>query len=154
MYRLGDLLDGQRRLDPALGAIALETVAQRQRIDDGRQHPHVVGVGPIHARGCVAEAAKDVASTHHDGHLVALTGDLGDLLGGAIDGLGIDAVAEIDVGERLTRQFEDDSPFRHVDQLSPISTRAMDATEMFSPIFAASCWTSSPTVPSKRSVRT
>ena len=58
----------------------LEGIAQGQGIDDSGQHPHVVGVGRIHALGLLGHPAEDVPATDHDGDLVSRFGRLGHLL--------------------------------------------------------------------------
>ena len=67
--RLCDLghLDG--RLDPGGLPGGFQGVLQRERVDHGGQHPHVVGAGPVH-RGSLA-APPDVPAAHHHCHLYA-----------------------------------------------------------------------------------
>ena len=48
---LGELLHGDRRLDSGRDTGLLEGVADRQGVDHGGEHPHVVGRGRIHALG-------------------------------------------------------------------------------------------------------
>ena len=48
---LGDLGDRDRRLHARVHAVLLERVLQRQRVEDGREHAHVVAGRAVHARG-------------------------------------------------------------------------------------------------------
>ena len=79
--RLGDRphLDGGD--DARDDALLLERVLQRQRVDDRRQHAHVVGGRAIHAARAGRDAAEDVAAADDDGGLDAHALDLGDVLG-------------------------------------------------------------------------
>ena len=47
---LGDLGDRDRRHHPGVGAAPLERVLERERVEHRRQHAHVVGGRPVHAR--------------------------------------------------------------------------------------------------------
>ena len=72
----------------------LERVLQRQRVDHGRQHAHVVGGRAIHAARAGGQAAEDVAAADHDRGLDAERLDLGDVLRdarrhGRIDAVGL-----------------------------------------------------------------
>ena len=46
---LADLVDLQRRHDAHAGTLALERVLHRERVDDGREHAHLIGGHAIHA---------------------------------------------------------------------------------------------------------
>src|SRR6185295_20397083 len=56
-----------------------ERVLQRQRVDHGRQHAHVIGGGAIHAAGAGGDAAEDVAAADDDRGLDPHALDLGDV---------------------------------------------------------------------------
>ena len=77
--RLGDRVHRDRRLHAAGDADSLERVLERQRVDDGRQHPHVVGRGAVHPGRLVGLAAPDVSAADHDGERDAVGVDLRDL---------------------------------------------------------------------------
>ena len=47
----------------------LHRILDRQRIDDGRQHAHIISISPIHTRGGQTHTTKDVAAANHDGNL-------------------------------------------------------------------------------------
>ena len=88
----------------------LERVLQRERVDHGGEHAHVVGAGAVHAPGRARHAPPDVAATDDDRDLDAELGArLGQLLGDALHDGGVDAEVDGAVGERLTRQLEDDA---------------------------------------------
>ena len=74
--RLGDgaHLDGGR--DTRDDADVLERILQRQRVDDRREHAHVVGRRAVHALGARREAAEQVAAADDDGDLDAEVLDL------------------------------------------------------------------------------
>ena len=63
---LGDLGDGHGREDPGVDPDLLERVLERQRVEDGGEHPHVVGGGAVHALRGALEPPVDVAGAHHD----------------------------------------------------------------------------------------
>ena len=69
----------------------LERVLQRQRVDDRRQHAHVVGGRAVHALGAGGQAAEEVAAADDDRRLDAELLDLGDVLGDLRGDGGIDA---------------------------------------------------------------
>jgi hypothetical protein len=92
---------------------------------------------------------------------------LGDLLGHPADGDRVDAVAELRVGERLSRQLQQHAVRPVVIRTpivpvvaeaaqtdAPTSTRVKRRTEMFSPIFIPSWLTRSAIVPSNFSLLT
>ena len=107
--RLGNLghLDGGH--DAGRLGHLLEGVLQRQGVDDGGEHPHVVGVGPVHAFARSRVPPPDVAAPDHDGDLGAqLEAGLGHLGSHAGHDRPVDPVAEGAVGERLPRKLQDD----------------------------------------------
>ena len=106
---LGDLGDGDRRLHARVDALVLERVLQRQRVEHGGEHAHVVGGGALHARGGAGQAAVDVAGADHDRDLDAAVVDLADLARDRRDALEVGAVGEV-AHERLPRQLQQDSP--------------------------------------------
>src|SRR5262249_41062369 len=100
------LLEGRR--SPRLEISLLEGILQGQRVDDGREHPHVVGGGPVHAAGARRDAAEDVAAADDNGHLDAQLDDLPHLGRDAVEHRRVDPVA-LAPGQRLTREFQDDT---------------------------------------------
>jgi len=78
----------------------LQPVHERQAVDDGREHPHVVARGAVGAVGARAgETAEDVAAADDDRHLRAELAEGLELLGepvehGRIDGFAGGVVAE------------------------------------------------------------
>ena len=62
-------LDGG--LDAHLHAALLQAVGHGQRVDDGRQHAHVVGTRALHLAAAVLDAAPEVAAADHDADLYA-----------------------------------------------------------------------------------
>ncbi len=75
--RLGDLGDRDGRLHARLRAEPLERVLERERVEDGREHPRVVGGRTVHALGRRGHAAVDVPAADDDRELDAgrLDGD-------------------------------------------------------------------------------
>ena len=55
-----------------------ERVLQRQRVDHGGQHAHVIGGDAVHAAGRGGHAAKEVAAAHHHADLNAGCRHFGD----------------------------------------------------------------------------
>ena len=68
---LGDLVHGDGRLHPDLHAALLEAVSHGQRVDDGRQHAHMVRARALHLAAAVFDAAPEVAAADHDADLHA-----------------------------------------------------------------------------------
>ena len=66
--RLGHRSHVDRRHHARLHPEVQKGFLQRQAIDHGREHAHVVGGDAVHAVGGVRDAAKDVAAAHHDAH--------------------------------------------------------------------------------------
>ena len=89
-------------------ALLFERVLQRQRVDDGRQHAHVVGGRPIHPAGAGGHAAEDVAAADDDGRLDAHALDFGHVLRDLGGDIGIDAVG-LFAHEGFAGDFEEDS---------------------------------------------
>src|SRR5207237_1819049 len=81
--RLGDGLHAHGGEQARLAAEALEGVLERQAVEDGGEHAHVVGGGLLDdvAAGAELGAAQDVAAADDDGELHALGRDLGELAG-------------------------------------------------------------------------
>ena len=104
---LGDLGHRDRGLDARRLPHAFERVLQRERVDDGRQHPHVVGSRPVHAALGAGHAAEDVPAADHYRDLHAQLGVRGgDLFGDALDHGGVDPRARGRVGEHLTGELQ------------------------------------------------
>ena len=105
--RLGDLVHRDRRLHARGNAHALERVLQGERIDHGREHPHVVGGGAIHTRLFVHFAAPDVSAANHDGDGNTGATHVGDLIGHGARRIDVDA--GIGSGERFAGDFEENA---------------------------------------------
>ena len=91
-------------LDPGF----LERVLERERVQHGRKHSHVVAGGAVHPAGRGGEPAVDVAAADHDRHLDAAAVHGGDLRGDRLDPLGIGSVGEA-AHQRLARELEQDA---------------------------------------------
>ncbi len=81
-----------RRQHARVRAARLERVLQRQRVDDRRQHAHVVGVRAVHAARAGGDAAEDVAAADHQRDLDAQAVDVDDLVGDLRQRRRVDAV--------------------------------------------------------------
>ena len=106
---LADLVDLQRRHARVRRHPALERVLQRERVDDGGEHAHVIAGDAIHAGLGQARAAKDVAAADHDAELDAEPDDLGDLGGDAADDGGVDAVV-LAAEQRFAAELQENPP--------------------------------------------
>ena len=89
---LGDLGDRDRRLHPRRDALLLERVLERQRVEHGREHPHVVAGRPVHPPRRRRQPAVDVAAADDDRHLDPAAVDRRDLLRDRLHALGVGAV--------------------------------------------------------------
>ena len=76
---LGDLADLERRHHARRDAALLERVLQRERVDDGGEHAHVVALRAVHAGARALEAAEDVAAADDDADLHPVGVHLGEL---------------------------------------------------------------------------
>jgi hypothetical protein len=81
---------------------------QRQTVQDRRQHPHVVGGGPIHAGRGRRQAAEDIAAPHHHRDLDPQSVDRLDFPGDKANHLGADPIALVS-RQCLPTDLEDDS---------------------------------------------
>ena len=74
--RLRDLADFDRRHDARRNARFFKGVLQREGVDDGGEHAHVVGLGAVHPDAGPFEAAEDVPTADDDAYLDAEGVDL------------------------------------------------------------------------------
>ena len=99
-------LDGAH--NAAVHAVLLEAVLQRERVDDRREHAHVVALRAVHALGCTLDATIDVAATNDHGDLdTVIVGRL-DGLSNALGNGGIDAEVPL-AHQRLSRKLQQDT---------------------------------------------
>src|SRR5262249_54440799 len=84
----------------------LEGVLQRQRIDDGGEHAHVVGGGAVHPSDARGDAPEDVAAADDDGDLDAEPDHFKHLGGDTVEHRRIDAVA-LPPGQTLPGELRD-----------------------------------------------
>src|SRR5438034_602790 len=132
---------------PRLEARRLELRAKGERVDDHREHPHVVGGRAVDAVLRGVRAAQPVAAADDDRYLRADRLDLADLLREVRGVLRRDA--ELAVSEqRFARQLQEDAvvlrgPADVGHAASPSWKRAIRRTLMCSPVAAASAVTRS-----------
>src|SRR3954447_10582205 len=134
---LGDLADVERRLHARVDLELLERVLELQRVEDDREHPHVVRGRAVHSLGRARDAAVDVARPQHDRDLDAAIVHALDLLGDLAQALEVGAVLEV-AHERLAGQLEQDAPEyggRAVGH-SPTANRVKRRITTFSPVLA------------------
>ncbi len=72
-------MDLQRRHDADAGALTLERVLHRERVDDRGEHAHLIGRHAVHAGFGQTRAAEDVAAADDETDLDTEADDLGDL---------------------------------------------------------------------------
>ena len=160
--RLGHLMHLDGGHDARGRAGIFQRVLQRQRVDHGGQHAHVVRRYAIHVHGGRRHAPKEIAAAYHQPDLNACSGHLGDLFGQASDPLRIDAEARA-AGQHFAAQLQNDAlvlrhaPARYslggdwsavssISAASPTLKRTNRETEMFSPTLAIMVLIRSPTV--------
>jgi hypothetical protein len=107
--RLRDLRDLERREDARVGAEPLQRVLQRERVQDGREHPRVVGGRAVHPLRRRRDAAVDVAAADDDRKLQPFRLDVDDLARDPVDRarVGAEVVA---AHQRLAGELEEDAP--------------------------------------------
>src|SRR2546422_2785539 len=103
---LRQLFHPNRRHDARIDALLLEDVLQRERVDDGSEHPHVIGGHAVHSLFAGGRPAQDVAAADHEAQLHAARGHRLQLVGQALDDAKIDA-RSLPTSERLSRQLEE-----------------------------------------------
>src|SRR5215471_7157927 len=98
-----------RGLHACHDTLSLKSVLQRQRVEDGPQHTHVVSGGPFHSRSARGNAAEDI-STADDHRDFDVESDNGcNFLGKAFEDGGLDAVSLL-TGQHLSTDFKEDAP--------------------------------------------
>ena len=102
---LGDLRHLDRGHRAGWDAGPLQCILQRQSVDDGGEHAHVVAGRAIESALSRGKATEDVASADHDRDLHAHLVHTLDLRRDRLDDLQVDAVVAA-AAERLTAQFE------------------------------------------------
>ena len=88
----GDGRHGNVREHVRLATEPVHGVAKRQRVDDGRQHAHLVADDAVATRGRNRHAANDIAATNNDGDLDARPGQIDNLLGNPVEYRCLDAI--------------------------------------------------------------
>src|SRR5919107_1561820 len=134
---LGHLGDVQGRLHAGLDVELLERVLQLQRVQDDREHPHVVRGRAVHALGGARDAAVDVAGPEHDRDLDAAIVHPLDLPRDRLQARRVGPVVQL-AHQRLAGQLEQDAPEyggRRVAH-SPTAKRVNRRITTFSPVLA------------------
>lgn len=103
--RLGHLTHLNRRLHAGFHAVMLKGILQRQRVDDGGEHTHVIAGGPVDAGVFTLKSAENIASAHHYYHLDTEILQFHDLIGDIGNGFWANAVTLL-ASECLTGEFE------------------------------------------------
>ena len=103
--RLGHRLHPDGGHHPGVHPDLLQHVLQRQGVDDGAEHAHVVGRDPVEPFPAGAGAPNDVAAAHDQGQVHAQGMHRLDLFGESLDHLEVEAEALV-AGQRLTRDLE------------------------------------------------
>src|SRR5205085_4520858 len=84
-----------------------ERILQGQRIDHGRQHPHIIAGSSLDASLAAGKAAENIATTNDDDNLDAQLANFPNLFGHVLDRFGSNAHAAI-AAEGLAAQFQED----------------------------------------------
>jgi hypothetical protein len=107
--RLADAVDADGGEDPRGLAHLFHGFLERQGVDDGREHPHVVGGRAVDvAVFGEGRAADEVAAPDDDGELDAGLPDLGALGGDVLQVVGLEAEAPL-VAEPFAADLEQDA---------------------------------------------
>src|ERR1022692_2206037 len=105
--RLRHLAHGDRRLDPRLVAELLQHILERETVDHGAEHAHVVGSRPVDTACGQRSAAEHVPAADHDRDLDPEPRRVPDLAREMRYGIRIDTEASA-AGEGLAGQLEHD----------------------------------------------
>ena len=92
---LADLVHLDSAHHAAGNIVVLEGILQGERVHNGCQHPHVVGLSTLHATGSACHAAENIAAADNDADLMVNGEQLLDLLGKMIGNLGVDAILAV-----------------------------------------------------------
>src|SRR6185437_14876058 len=106
--RFGDLGHGNGRLHARGDADFFQSILQSQRVDDSREHAHVIAGGALNAAFAAGQAAKDISATDDDHDLNAQFANFADLLGHAVDSSARNADAGF-AAQRLAAEFQQNS---------------------------------------------
>ena len=107
-------------LHPRGRAQFFQRILERQRIDNRRQHPHVIARGAFNAAFTAAQPAKNIAAADHHDHLHPEVAHFANLLRHALHRIGVNAnarfttqhfTAQLEENPRIDRTF--DFGFRH-----------------------------------------
>src|ERR1035437_5257147 len=103
---LGDLvhLDGGHHAGE--NVLLLQRILQREGIDDGGQHAHVIGGDAVHEFGLLGHAAEEIAAANHDCDLDSEAMYLADFGGDLVDA-GIVHTEALAGGQRFTGNFQE-----------------------------------------------
>ena len=104
----GDVVHFDRALQPGDDALFFERVLQRQAVDDGRKHPHIVTGGAVNRKRLLAGPAKEVSAADDDGNLQAEIADFFQFTRNAGHGLGMNAEALRPL-QGFSGKFQDDA---------------------------------------------
>src|SRR3970282_176021 len=140
------LLPPDPRHHPGLHAFALQDVLERQGIDHGGQHAHVVGGHAVHPLLAGHRAAHDVPAPDHQADAGAQLVYRLDLIAQAIDHPEVDPEAALP-SHGLPRQLDERAAVLEAGhQASPSWKRTNRRTTTFSPTLPDTALTSCPTV--------
>src|SRR4029079_7307176 len=96
--------------DARIGALPLQRVLQRERVEERREHPGVVGGRAVHpALWRRREAAVEVPAAHDDGDVDTVAADARYLLRDRLRDVGVDPVLAL-AHQRLAGELEQDPP--------------------------------------------
>ena len=105
---LGDLVHFDRGLHTGVHALLFERVLERERVDHGCQHAHMVGGNAVHFFRLLGNTAKEIPAANHDRNLDIERVDFRQLGGNFMDPGGLNAKA-LACSQRLAGQFEKDA---------------------------------------------
>jgi len=91
--RLGDLMHLDGAHDAAVEASFFDGILERDGIDDGREHSHVIGRDAVHVDGLLGDSAKEVSPSNDDPDLAAEGVGGCNLFGYFVDKYGVDTEA-------------------------------------------------------------
>lgn len=107
---LGDGSDFEGGHDAGMRALGFEGLAEGERIDDGAEHAHVVGGGPLDVPGFgEAGASDDVPAPNDDRDLGAVVGGVVDFAGNEAEFVGVDPEGA-GLAKCLAGEFQENSP--------------------------------------------
>src|SRR5262249_43325519 len=106
--RLGHLVHLDSGHHPRVHALFFQRILEGKRVNDRRQHAHMVGGYAVHLPRLLGHTTKEVPAAHHQSDLHTKRVDIANLAGDSVDSVGLHSKAFV-AGQSLAGKFEQDA---------------------------------------------